>query len=41
MVQILVKEMCNIFLHGWKENVIYEFLNKKYQKLRDGILKNF
>ena len=25
MIQILVKEMCNISLHEWKENAIYEF----------------
>ena len=25
VIQILVLEMCNISLHGWKENAIYEF----------------
>ena len=29
--------MCNISLHGWKENAIYEFLNSKCKKLKDGI----
>ena len=29
--------MCNTSLHGWKENVIYEFVNSKCKKLKDGI----
>ena len=34
MIQILAKEVCNISLHGWKENAIYEFLNGKCQNLK-------
>ena len=41
MIQISVKEMCNISLQGWKENAICEFLNNKCQKLKDGIKKNY
>ena len=37
MIQILVKEMCNISLQGWKEDVIYEFKNNKSQKIKDVI----
>ena len=37
MIQILVKQMCNISLHGWKENATYEFQNRKSQKFKDGI----
>ena len=25
MIQILVKEMCDVSLHAWKANAIYEF----------------
>ena len=39
MIQISVKEMCNISLQGWKGNAICEFLNNKCQKLKDGINK--
>ena len=39
MIQISVKEMCNISLQGWKGNAICEFLNNKCQKLKDGIKK--
>ena len=31
MIQILVEEMSNISLQGWKGNVIYEFKNSKLQ----------
>ena len=29
MIQILVKEMCNYSLKGWKSNAIYEFQDSK------------
>ena len=40
MIQILVKEMCNVSLQGWKKpgNTIC-YSNSKGQNLKDGIKK--